>query len=246
MADGSIGEARTTLCTALSTTLCAALAFAIAAAAPAGADETPKNVLARDTLHNVPVFYIADAGGSPAHEDGATSVVYYLTRAQASIAVGLARADRVALGREADDLHVEVSNLGDAARFAGPHSFVRPISHVATAASIPGVPLFMVRDKEGTPFTVRDGSGHRRVFFYLSETDAQAFVARVLAETRRHAADVQLSIVSLDPVLDTILNSTDPLVQNWTIWSSAETRMDADDLKTSTAQAQLAPAPRTE
>ena len=104
----------------------------------------------------------------------------------------------------------------------------------------------MVRDKQGTPFTVRDGSGQRRVFFYLSEKDAQAFVARVLTETSRHADDVQLSIVSLDPVLDTILNSTDPLVQNWTIWSSAETRMDADDLKTSAAQAQLAPAPRPE
>ena len=246
MADRTIGEARKTLCTALATTLCATLALAIAAAAPASAEEAPKNVLARETLRNVPVFYIASAGGSPAHEDGATSVVYYLTRAQASIAVGLARADRVAMGSEADDLHVEVSNLGEAARFAGPHSFVRPTSHVAAAASIPGVPLFMVRDKQGTPFTVRDGSGQRRVFFYLSEKDAQAFVARVLTETSRHADDVQLSIVSLDPVLDTILNSTDPLVQNWTIWSSAETRMDADDLKTSAAQAQLAPAPRPE
>jgi hypothetical protein len=238
MFDRTVGGA----CTAL----ISALACAMAAVTSANADEAPQNGLARDTLHNVPVFYVAGASGSPAAENGVSSVVYYLTRAQASIAVGLARADRVAIGGEADDLHVEVSNLGDAARFAGPHSFVRPISHVEAAASIPGVPLFMVRDKEGTPFTVRDGSGRRRVFFYLSERDAQAFVARVLTETGRRAVDVQLSIVSLDPVLDTILNSTDPLVQNWTIWSSAETRMDADDLKTSAAQAQLAPAPRPE
>ena len=65
-------------------------------------------------------------------------------------------------------------------------------------------------------------------------------------ETNRRANDVQLSIVSLDPVLDTILNSTDPLVQNWTIWPSAETRKDADDLKTSSTEVRLAPAPRPE
>ena len=76
-----------------------------------------------------------------------------------------------------------------------------------------------------------------------SETDAQVFVERVLTETNRRANDLQLSIVGLDPVLDAILNSTDPLVQNWTIWSSAETRKHADNLKTGAVEARLAPAP---
>jgi hypothetical protein len=227
---------------------CAALALAatFGFAPAASAEGAPKAALARDALRNVPVFFVAGADGSPAHEDGGTNVTYYLTRAQASIAVGLARADRAAIGRDADDLHVEVSNLGDAARGAVPHTFVRPISHVDAAASVPGVPLFMVRDKEGTPFTVRDSDGRQRVFFYLSEQDARAFVARVLTETTRHPDDIRLSIVSLDPVLHTILTSSDPLVRNWTIWSSAETRLDADNLKTSLAQARLAPAPRPE
>jgi hypothetical protein len=103
----------------------------------------------------------------------------------------------------------------------------------------------MVRDKDGTPFTVRDDSGRRRVFFYLSENDAQAFVKRILTETKRRPEDVRLSIVSLDPVLDAIFTSTDPLVQNWTIWSSAETRLDADNLKTA-AQTLLAQEHRPE
>ncbi|MEP7209767.1 MAG: hypothetical protein ABI740_02925 [Alphaproteobacteria bacterium] len=228
----------------------ACVALAIAAAfglAPvASAEKAPKSPLARDALSNVPVFFIAGADGLPAHEDGGSSTTYYLTRAQASIAVGLARADRATAGGDTEELHVEASNLGDTARLNSPRTFVRPISHVDAAASVPGVPLFMVRDKEGTPFTVRDSDGRRRVFFYLSETDAEAFVERVLKETSRRPDDMQLSIVSLDPVLDTILTSTDPLVQNWTILSSAETRMDADYLKSGprsgTVQAQLAPA----
>jgi hypothetical protein len=226
---------------------CAALAIAAAflMAPAANADRAPKASVAREALHNVPVFFIAGADGQPAHEDGGTSITYYLTRAQASIAVGLARADRAAAGRDAGDLHVEASNLGEAARLSSPHSFVRPVSHVDEAVSVPGVPLYMVRDKEGTPFTVRDGDGRRRVFFYLSENDAEAFVKRVLTETKRQPEDVQLSIVSLDPVLNAIFTSADPLVQNWTIWSSAETRMDADNLKTA-AQAQLAPEHRPE
>jgi hypothetical protein len=227
---------------------CAALAIAatFGLAPAAHADGASKSPLARDALNNVPVFFVAEADGLPARADGDASVTYYLTRTQASIAVGLARADRDAAGHGAEELHVEASNLGDAARLTSAHTFVRPISHVDAAASVPGVPLFMVRDKEGTPFTVRDGDGRRRVFFYLSENDAQAFVERVLTETKRRPEDVQLSIVSLDPVLNAILTSKDPLVQNWTIWSSAETRMDADTLKSSSAQAQLAPEHRPE
>ena len=74
---------------------------------------------------------------------------------------------------------------------------------------------------------------------------AQAFAQRILTETKRNPEDVRISIVSLDPVLNAILTSTDPLVQDWTIWSSAETRMDADSLKTA-AQAQLAQPRRPE
>lgn len=228
---------------------CGALAIIAAfgfASAAANAGEPAKAEAARDALHNVPVFFVAEADGSPALEDGAAGVTYYLTRVQASIAIGMARAERADAHRGASDLHVEVTNLGDAAELKTPHTFVRPISYIDAAATVPGVPLFMVRDKEGTPFTVRDADGRRRVFFYLSEKDAQAFVLRVLNETGRKADDVQLSIVSLDPVLKTILTSADPLVQNWTIWSSAETRMDADNLKAVSTQAQLAPAHRAE
>jgi hypothetical protein len=224
--------------------VCVAAAFGLAAP-PARADESGKSGLARDLLRNVPIFYVANADGSPMVEDGSTGPTFYLTRAQASIAVGLARADRAGAGHEADELHVELTDLADAGSRPAPHTFVRPVNRLEASAAIPGVPLFLVRDKEGIPFTVRDGVGRRRVFFYLSEADAQAFVVRVLTETDRRADDVVLSMVSLGPVLDSILNSPDPLVQNWTIWSSAETRMDADSLKTE-AQAQLAPRQRSE
>ncbi len=209
------------------------------------ADVKPGAVAAREMLHNVPVFYVAGPNGAPAMTAGASEITYYLTRAQASIAVGMARAELAAAGENGDALHVELTDLHDAAADRRPHDFYRPSSRLPAAASIPGVPLFMVRDNEGAPFTLRDANGRRRIYFYLSERDARAFARRILKDTGRDPSDVTLSIVGLDPVLDTILTSSDPLVQNWMIWSSAETRQDADSLKTA-EQALLAPTPRPE
>jgi hypothetical protein len=225
----------------------AAFTFSLAFAPHALADRSAKTsaAAAREALRNVPVFFIAGADGQPIHADGDRAIAYYLTRTQASIAVGLARADRAAAGDDADDLHVAASTLDAAAHQTLPHRFVRPASHIDEAAAVPGVPLFLIRDKAGAPFTVKDEAGQRRVFFYLSDDDAQAFAQRILTETKRNPEDVRISIVSLDPVLNAILTSTDPLVQDWTIWSSAETRMDADSLKTA-AQAQLAQPRRPE
>ncbi|MBI1360734.1 MAG: hypothetical protein GC155_10705 [Alphaproteobacteria bacterium] len=224
----------------------ACLTVATGLAPPAAhADNKAGSIPARDLLHNVPVFYVADEDGAPVKINGSDEVTYYLTRAQASIAVGMARADLAEAGKNGDALHVELTDLREAAVDKRPHEFFKPSSRLPAAASIPGVPLFLVRDGEGTPFTLRDANGKQRVYFYLSEKDAQAFALRILKETGRKTDDVTLSIVSLDPVLDSILNSRDPLVQNWTIWSSAETRKDADSLKTA-EQALLAPALRPE
>lgn len=179
-----------------------------------------------DHLQNVPVFYIADAAGQPV-ETGETPL--YLTRHQASVALGMARGELAAQGVESD-FHVEVIDLARAANIEN-HRYVKPFSRIDAASQIAGAPLYMVRDNQGSPFTVKDASGRKRVYFFLSDADAAAFVGRVVDETGVNARDVRLSLVGLDQVVDSILTSKDPLVQDWTIWSSAEARQDAADLR---------------
>ncbi len=200
----------------------------LALASPALGDDG--HGLARDMLKNVPVFFIADTSGAPA-ETTADGSAFYLTRQQASIALGLARGGLAPSAFIGEELHVEVIDLSRAARFAGEHHFVKPASRIEAADRMDTVPLFLVRDADGAPFTVKGEDSRRRVYFYLSEADAQAFMARVMGETGRSVKEIRLSIVTLESVLDSILNSPDPLVQNWAIWASAETRMDAADLR---------------
>jgi hypothetical protein len=203
--------------------------FAAGFAAPACADETPE--LARDALRNVPVFFIADDAGQPSEGAADDKVAFYLTRQQASIALGLARGDRAVAGLPADDLRVEVIDLARAAAFAEPHRFVKPATRIEAAARMADTPLFLVRDAEGAPYTIKGEDGRRRVYFYLSETDAHAFMGRILRETKRTPSDLRLSIVTLEGVLDSIMTSDDPLVQNWEIWANADVRSDAADLR---------------
>jgi hypothetical protein len=215
----------------------AAVAFCTAmtmTAAPAFAGKTVKDETsalvpvgpAADHLHNVPVFYIADAAGQPVEAD---ETPLYLTRYQASVALGLMRGELAAKGQESD-LHVEVSDLARAADIKS-HRYVKPFSRIDAAGQMAAAPLYLVRDNQGSPFTVKDAAGRKRVYFFLSDADAAAFVGRVVDETGISARDVRLSLVGLDQVVDSILTSKDPLVQDWTIWSSAEARQDAADLR---------------
>lgn len=181
-------------------------------------------------LANVPVFYIADASNTPVIDPGATTPTFYLTRTQASLGLGLMLGERAAAHQSAD-IHIEVTDLAAANGRPGVERYVKPVSTLDAAARIDGVPLFLVRDKEGSPFTLRDADGRKKVYFYLSEDDARSFVTRVLDETHRSWDDIRLSVIPLDVIINSMLTSKDPSVADWVIAPSAETRSDAAMLR---------------
>jgi hypothetical protein len=185
---------------------------------------------ARARLEAVPVFYVADAAGRPAKESSSGGPAFYLTRSQASLGLGMLTGERAAAGEDAD-FHVAVTDLAAASAHPGSERFIKPVSTLDAAANLNGVPLFLVRDKEGSPFTLKDKDGHRRVFFYLSESDARSFIDRVMSETKRDWDDIRLSVIPLDVIIDTMQTSKDPAVANWVIYPSAETRLDAAALQ---------------
>lgn len=216
----------------------AAAAFALIAAGLSAAPAFADTRLAAQRLEAVPVFFVADAAGAPVLEPGATSPTYYLTRTQASLGLGLMRGQPGAAHQSTDRLAVGVTDLATVERAPGDAVFVKPVSTIDAAVDHPGVPLFIVRDAGGAPFTVRDDMGARQVHFFLAEADARAFVARVLRETSRDWSDIRLSVIGLDVVMNSILTSNDPSIANWIIQPSDETRLDAASLR---SEARLEP-----
>lgn len=209
------------------------------AAWPARADSRSA---ASARLEAVPVFFVADPSGAPLVEPGADAPTYYLTRTQASLGLGLMRGVLADHGLIPFQLSVGVTDLAAIARMEGEPVFVKPVSTIDAAVAHEGVPLFLVRDAAGSPFTVRDGLGGRQVRFFLAEADARAFVARVLRETKRDWSDIRLSVIGLDVVMNTMLTSDDPAIGAWIIQPSDETRRDAATLR-SEARLETPPPP---
>lgn len=210
--------------------LAAAAAFAFAAfstASTAWADNAPQPL---SRLGNVPVFFIAGPDGQPVEAVKGEGPIFYLTRSQASLGLGMLRGERASVGEEAD-FHLGVTDLAAVHARPGDEKYIKPVSTIDAAVNMPGVPLFIIRDKEGSPFTLRDADGRKKIYFYLSESDARDFIDRVMSETKRDWDDIRLSVIPMDVILRSITTSKDPSVANWVIYPSAETRLDAAALK---------------
>lgn len=218
----------------------AALAFAaIFSASTAFAEPTASTASSLSRLKNVPVFFVADGNGLPVEEVAGQGPTFYLTRSQASLGLGMLRGER-ATSREPGALtepefHLGVTDLAAVHARPGAERYIKPVSTIDAAVSMEGVPLFVIRDKEGSPFTLRDSDGRRKVYFYLSESDARDFIDRVLSETKRSWDDIRLSVIPMDVILNSMATSKDPSVANWVIYPSAETRLDAAALKSQAA-----------
>lgn len=216
------------------TAAAAALGIAALFSGAASADNSPASL---SRLANVPVFFLADASGAPIIEPGAADPTFYLTRSQASLGLGMLIGERAA-EHKSTDVHVAVTDLAASTSRPGEEHYVKPVTTLDAAASLDGVPLFIVRDKNGAPFTINAADGKKKVYFYLSEDDARDFVHRVVNETHRSWDDIRLSVIPLNIIINSMLNSKDPSVSDWVIYPSAETRSDAAALK---AQASLEP-----
>jgi hypothetical protein len=220
-------------------TLGGAMLAAPALAEPLRLTNAPTPSAALDSLREVPVFFVADANGRPAGDDGANGPNFYLNRTQASLALGYARGQRPAALTPADDLHIEVTDLARATA-SGPGHYIKPPTAVEAAAGMDEAPLFLVRDPEGAPYTLRGPDGRRRVYFFLSENDALDFIGMVMDELHVNETAIRLSLVPLPVVVRSMQNAAGETV-NWAIWSNAEVREDAAVLKASlsTQSAQL-------
>ena len=204
---------------------------ALVAAASAGAAQAQSSSKAAERLGAVPVFFLADASGAPIIEPGADAPIYYLTRTQASLGLGMLRGQLGSAGISRENLEIGVTDLAAVESLPGDPVFMKPTSSLDVAVNHPGVPLFIVRDASGSPFTTRDETGARHINFFLDEADARAFVGRVLRETGRNWSDIRLSVIGLDVVMKSMLTSEDPAIGNWVIQPSAETRNDAASLR---------------
>jgi hypothetical protein len=217
----------------------AALGIAAGISIPAFAEKASARadrVHALERLKSVPVFYIAGPGGR-AVDDASL----YLTRAQASLAIGMMRGELASAGRNPDGLQVVATDLAAITADPAADSFVKPMSTIDAAVNLDGVPLFVIRDKDGSPFTLTDKRGAKKIYFYLSEDDARTFIDRVINETGRTWDDIRLSVISLDVVVNSMMTSKDPTVRNWVIYPSAETRNDAASLKAAMLDPQKQP-----
>jgi hypothetical protein len=214
--------------------LCAtsfALAAGAASAQPLDASKAPTPWSGRDSLAEVPVFYIADAYGRPRGDTEGSAANFYLNRTQASLALGYARGQRGQTLGTGKQLHVEVTDLARASAMSGARHFVKPPTVVEAANSMDEAPLFMVRDKAGAPYTLRGADGRRRTYFFLNEGDAIDFVEMVVEQTGTPEGDIRLSLAPLPAIVKSMLAADKPEVKNWAIWSNDEAREDAAVLK---------------
>lgn len=210
--------------------LCAAVLAATSAGAANAqifdADRAPTPWAARDSLGAVPVFYIADRFGRPVAADASGETELFLTRMQASLALGYYRG-RPEAAQTHGSLHVAVTDLARVSGLSGKRHFVKPPTVVEAAAGMNEAPLFLVRDKAGAPYTLRGPDGRRRTYFFLSESDAIGFIEMVVHETGVTEEDVRLSLAPLSDIMAKMLAGDSPGVNNWAIWSNAEAIEDA-------------------